>query len=372
MGSGSSAASAVRVKARAKATVDVAAMKESTLRNRQIDKIIKEEQQIMRKTVKLLFLGAGESGKSTFAKQIRLIHHGGFSESERMAYKLVIYSNLISGMRAIIDAMSTLDISYSHPTRQMDESIFRAQAHMVEMGNLDMTQELADTIMELWRDPGVQQCYDRSNEYQLLDSISYFVENVYRVAHPNWIPTDEDIVRSRLRTSGIIETRFQFRGLTFRLLDPGGQRSERQKWIHCFEDVTAVLFIVAISAYDQVIREDRETPRMQESMVLFASICNSKWFTKTAMMLFLNKCDIFEEKIQRVPLNYFFKTYRGPNVAKPARAFICDVYKNLSKSKSRQIYHHFTTAIDRSNVQFVFDAVADVVLKSSLNTIGML
>ncbi|XP_038046824.1 guanine nucleotide-binding protein G(t) subunit alpha-3-like [Patiria miniata] len=373
MGSGSSVASARRLKGRRQGkVVDVAALKESAFRNREINKIIEEDRQVMRKTVKLLLLGAGESGKSTFAKQIRLIHHGGFSDSERMVYKAVINSNLINGMRDILDAMSMLDIPYSNQTRQMDESIFRAQAELVEMGTSDVTQLLADTVTDLWRDPGVQQCYDRSNEYQLLDSISYFVENVYRLAEPNWLPTDEDIVRSRLRTSGIIETRFQFRGLTFRLLDVGGQRNQRQKWIHCFDDVTAVLFTVAISAYDQVLREDNHTSRMEESLLLFASICNCKWFTKTATMLFLNKCDIFEEKIRRVPLKRYFQTYNGPNEAEPARTFICDVFKKLSNSKSRQVYHHFTTAVDRSNVQFVFDAVTDVVLKSSLNTIGML
>ena len=41
-----------------------------------------------------------------------------------------------------------------------------------------------------------------------------------------------------------------------RCIDVGGQRSERKKWIHCFEDVTAILFFVALSAYDLGLRED--------------------------------------------------------------------------------------------------------------------
>lgn len=39
----------------------------------------------------------------------------------------------------------------------------------------------------------------------------------------------------------------------------GGQRSERKKWIHCFEDVTAIIFCVAMSEYDQVLHEDETT-----------------------------------------------------------------------------------------------------------------
>lgn len=45
----------------------------------------------------------------------------------------------------------------------------------------------------------------------------------------------------------------------FRLFDVGGQRSERKKWIHCFEDVTAIIFCVAMSEYDQVLHEDETT-----------------------------------------------------------------------------------------------------------------
>ena len=84
------------------------------------------------------------------------------------------------------------------------------------------------------------------------------------------------------------------------MFDVGGQRNERKKWIHCFEGVTAVLFVAAISAYDQVLYEDENTNRMVEALNLFSEICNSNWFRDTAMILFLNKRDLFMEKIKKV------------------------------------------------------------------------
>ncbi len=92
--------------------------------------------------------------------------------------------------------------------------------------------------------------------------------------------------------------------LNFRVFDVGGQRSERKKWIHCFEDVTAIIFIVALSEYDQVLVEDETTNRMHESLRLFDSICNNKWFVNTSIILFLNKKDLFEEKILRSGLRW--------------------------------------------------------------------
>ena len=95
------------------------------------------------------------------------------------------------------------------------------------------------------------------------------------------------------------------------MFDVGGQRSERKKWIHCFEGVTAIIFCVALSGYDLVLAEDEEMNRMTESTKLFESICNNKWFVDTSIILFLNKKDLFEEKIRHSPLSVCFPEYKG-------------------------------------------------------------
>lgn len=88
-----------------------------------------------------------------------------------------------------------------------------------------------------------------------LSTISYF-NHIDRMASQNYLPTDQDILRSRVKTTGITETMFQVGELTYRLFDVGGQRSERKKWIHCFENVTALVFLVSLSEYDQMLYED--------------------------------------------------------------------------------------------------------------------
>ena len=95
------------------------------------------------------------------------------------------------------------------------------------------------------------------------------------------------------------------------MFDVGGQRSERKKWIHCFEGVTSIIFCVALSGYDLVLAEDEEMNRMMESMKLFDSICNNKWFVETSIILFLNKKDLFEDKIRHSPLTICFPEYKG-------------------------------------------------------------
>jgi guanine nucleotide-binding protein G(i) subunit alpha len=98
------------------------------------------------------------------------------------------------------------------------------------------------------------------------------------------------------------------------LLPVGGQRSERKKWIHCFENVTAIVFLVAISEYDQKLYEDESVNRMQEALTLFDSICNSRWFVRTSIILFLNKIDLFAEKLPVSPLGDYFEVRSSPSL----------------------------------------------------------
>lgn len=119
------------------------------------------------------------------------------------------------------------------------------------------------------------------------------------------------MLRTRVKTIGITETKLDVGQLTYRMVDVGGQRSERKKWIHCFEDVTAIIFMVAISEYDQVLFEDETVNRMTESLTLFQSICNMEWFSKTSIILFMNKTDIFKKKLKSSPLKLYFPKYKG-------------------------------------------------------------
>ena len=175
-----------------------------------------------------------------------------------------------------------------------------------------------------------------------------------------------------MRTTGIIETTFRYRDLIYRMFDVGGQRSERRKWIQCFDDVTAVIFVMALSGYDMKLFEDQETNRVDESLTLFDAICNNKFFIDTAMILFLNKTDLFSQKIARVPLKNYFPDYDGPaNDAASAKRFIMGKFKKVSKRPEKQIYEHFTCATNTDNIRHVFDAVSDIIIENNLRSSGL-
>lgn len=339
-------------------------------RSKQIDRNLRADGEKAAREVKLLLLGAGESGKSTIVKQMKIIHENGYRKDECLQYRPVVFSNTIQSMIAIIRAMGQLKIDFGHHERAEDARQLFKLAGSADDGEL--TPEFAHLMKRLWRDHGVQSAFGRSREYQLNDSAEYYLNSLDRIAQVDYIPTEQDVLRTRVKTTGIVETHFTFKDLHFKMFDVGGQRSERKKWIHCFEGVTAIIFIVAMSEYDLTLAEDQEMNRMMESMKLFDSICNNKWFTDTSIILFLNKKDLFEEKIRKSPLHICFPEFHGHNSYDEAAQYIQIQFENLNKRKeTKEIYTHFTCATDTNNVQFVFDAVTDVIIKNNLKDCGL-
>jgi len=205
-----------------------------------------------------------------------------------------------------------------------------------------------------------------------LDSAGYFFDNVDAYAKPDFRPTKQDILRVRVRTTGILDTTFKIEDLKFKIFDVGGQRNERKKWIHCFENVTAVIFVAAISEYDQVLFEDDVTNRITEALNLFEETINSRWFVDTSIILFLNKRDLFEEKLKKVPLKTFFPDFTGKNEFEPAWTYFAKKFCGKSADPNKQIYTHVTCATDDQNVMYVFNSVKDTVVRKGLIKSGLL
>jgi len=188
----------------------------------------------------------------------------------------------------------------------------------------------------LWADKTVKLAAENRSKFQLPDSADYFFERLDTIAEPGYVPTEQDILRTRVKTSGIVSSDFLVEGNEFKMIDVGGQRNERKKWIACFEDVTAVLFIGVLSEYDLVLSEDESQNRMVETLSLFEDICNTPYFIRTAMILMLNKRDTFSEKIGRVPLSTcpVFRDYTGPNTYDGGIELIREAFLQRAQKKT--------------------------------------
>merc|ERR1712137_983524 len=131
------------------------------------------------------------------------------------------------------------------------------------------------------------------------DACDYYMQNLSRFTAPGFKPTDEDMLMARVRTTGIINTKLEQKRaevdddepekIEFQVVDVGGQRNERKKWLHCFDDVKCILFIVSLAGYNQVLFEDASMNRMEESLTLFENTVKNDLFRHTPIFVFLNK-----------------------------------------------------------------------------------
>ncbi|CAL8346245.1 unnamed protein product [Lota lota] len=337
--------------------------------NEEIERQLRRDKKDSRRELKLLLLGTGESGKSTFIKQMRIIHGGGFSEDDKRSYAKLVFQNIFTSMQAMVRAMEPLGIAFTEGDSQAyADSVLEVEVDKVE----EFDQTLSVAIKSLWKDGGVVSCYDRRREYQLSDSTKYYLDELDRISEPSYIPDLQDIVRVRVPTTGIIEYPFDMENVIFRMVDVGGQRSERRKWIHCFENVTSIIFLVALSEYDQVLAECDNENRMEESKALFKTIITYPWFQKSSVILFLNKTDILTEKIQYSHVANYFPEFTGPQQdLKAAQEFILKMYMDENPDKEKTVYSHFTCATDTENIRFVFVVVKDTILRHNLKEFNL-
>lgn len=316
--------------------------------NNTIDRQLNQDRILAQNEIKILLLGANESGKSTILKQMKLIHHGGYNSAEREAYKKIIFAGTIQSMRIILEAMPSLGVAL-RSQNDAHKDVVMGLPDKIETEVLPW--EVVDAMRELWRDPNVKDAVRRAREFQLNDSAVYYFNAINRMAAADYLPTDQDILRSRVKTAGITETTFEVGELTYKLFDIGGQRSQRKKWIHCFENVTALVFLVSLSEYDQMLYDDESVNRIQVALTLFDSICNSRWFVKTSIILLLNKIDLFAEKLLRSPLGDYFPDYKGGDNYDATCDYLLHRFVSLNQSAAtKQIYAHYTCAIDTQQI----------------------
>jgi len=341
---------------------------------RSLDRKIMEEQKKQQKEdelkIKLLLLGAGESGKSTIFKQIKKIYGDGFSQEEQQQFTNVIYGNIMLCMKNVCNALPQLGL--------MDELKEKAGYDWVLQAgkDTDVNEEEAKILLPLWKDAAIQKAWARKSEYQVYDCLQFFMEKIEEIQKFEYLASPEDIFHARVITSGIIEDRYTIESTPFIMYDVGGQRNERKKWIHCFSEVTAVIFVASLSEFDQRLFEDDETNRMIEAINLFDEICNSRWFVNTSMILFLNKKDLFKEKIQEVSIasvDVFTEDYKGKeNDYDEGIRFFLDQFLKRNMQINKEVFWHVTCAIDTNNVRVVFNACREIIMKKNLTGSGFM
>lgn len=299
---------------------------------------------------------------------MRIIHSSGFEQDEKIQTRAVIYGNVVVACKILLEIMDSQNIAYAEETTKTHAALIESLNPDVDAEDAFTDEAVKEALLGLWNDAGVQQAVSRGHEFALNDNMHYYFHNLDRLFDPNWLPNDQDMLHARLRTTGITETFFDLKDMAFRMMDVGGQRSERKKWIHCFEGVQCLLFLASLSGYDQSLIEDVNANQMHEALMLFDSLVNGEWFRDKPIILFLNKIDLFREKLKKSPIKTHFPDYQGANDDEAAATqFFASKFQKINRNAHREIYIHFTNATDTNLLKATMQSVQDILIQKQIN-----
>jgi len=332
--------------------------------NNQVDAELLEEKFKELFQFKVLLLGAGESGKSTIVKQLRIIHNKKPTKADMMRVGDSLHQNVIDCIKSLIEAAGRFEYHLNPEEQKTADTVNHLSVDGGE--GFRIPAELGISIVTLFHGEAISKAYQRRNEFWLLDSCSYYMDNLPRFCSVDYLPTDDDSVYARIRTTGIVVSELEQKisepkegepdTLLFKVVDVGGQRNERKKWIHCFDDVKAIIFIESLAAYNQVLFEDGKKNRMTESLELFKDISNRPAFKDTPIFLFLNKKDLFEIMCKETDLNVCFPEYTGGREVLNALQFVEKKFKDqLPPGKTVRV--SVVASVVRRELKAAFDDV---------------
>ncbi|KAG8837883.1 hypothetical protein FRB91_001617 [Serendipita sp. 411] len=214
------------------------------------------------------------------------------------------------------------------------------------------------------------------NLHALNDS---FLHEINRITEADYTPSQEDVLRARLRTVGVQEYSFHLetgpdKGREWRVFDCGGARNQRHSWP--FFDDCHLIFLAPISCFDQVLAEDRRVNRLEDSLQLWKAVCSSKLLQKSEIILFLNKCDILQAKLTSgIKFSDWVPNFDGQNSLDGVTKYLKGKFRAIQKAHSpvsRVFYCHLTAVTDARSTSKILSSVQELVARAQLQNVSLL
>ena len=319
-------------------------------------------------TVEMVLLGQGESGKSTIFKQMRIIQaqeegkREAFAEDERKGARMLVYDNVVSQMKVLVKVAIEEEMEFDKPsTGEL------ARAFVAKSDEDQDSPEMCVTLKALWADSALKVIYgERDRLFNLNDGAGYFWNDLDRLYAPDYVPSEADLLRLRVRTRGYDEAVFTYKKVAFRVVDLGGQRSERREWQAALDKASNALFVTSLCEWDQKLREDFNQSRMRETMHIFDALVNDPASAGKGITVLLNKLDLFREKL-RVPekaaaFAAFYKDLKGAPTAESGVEHIREQFVTMARATGRRTAVHAITAVETDNIKVTWRDIRNQVI----------
>lgn len=302
-----------------------------------------------------------------------MIYAGDFSPQELETYKALTVINVLQVTQQILTYASRNNVAEIPTDSEASKMILDLQ----NVWEAQITSELREAIKEVWKNPKVEQLIPVALKEEMKPSANYFKGELNRILASDYTPTQLDVLYSRQRTLGINTFDFEVsekkasdKKKRIHVVDGGGQASERRKWNNYIDDNDTVLFCIGIDEYDvPCFEKNNEVTNLEFSLELLANTLVYANGQKKPVIVLLNKIDLFEKKLEKVPLKKYYSEFDGGNDFEKAKEFLQNkVMKVAKKSGVINLYCYFTCALDRQLVKTVFDSVNHYIISAVIDS----
>ncbi|KAL6721043.1 guanine nucleotide-binding protein subunit alpha [Lecanora helva] len=270
----------------------------------------------LREEVKLLVVGCSGSDSSQLLNTLRISLSSRYSLEERKSARKVVHSMVHRAVSMILEKIDTANV----------------QAHD------NISKDLAYSIGSLWKSLEARRICAAFTEAAYRDSTMFFLGSIERITQSDYLPDDYDMAKPLPESSGLQEATFVVEQKTTKLLKPNMSLNQIIYYLPSFEDVTATIFLVDLSTYDNA--PDWASNRdggLEVSLWLFRMINNSICLENRSVILFLTNFRLFEQKLRRAPLQKYFPDFGGGADARAAVQYVSEKFRAMKMNGQNRV-----------------------------------
>ncbi|KAN0135857.1 Guanine nucleotide binding protein (G-protein), alpha subunit [Lactarius tabidus] len=313
-------------------------------RSDEIDRQIKEEARTFRGWCDLLLVGLNEPEMFSIVKQVMIICQDGYSREELLDFRLSIWRYLLDTSRRVVQDLRDLGLEpVTHANKANCERILNHEKD-INHPEFFFQPGFANAVQELWADDIIPVLFDTPTYFPFADNAAYFFPDAHRVTSKEYVPSNDDILRAPVPVhKGLAETCFPMGQLSMRLYLVTSLISKRKKWMHYFEGVTKLQSLLI------------------ESIVLLESVINSRWFSRTSVILLLTGIEGLKVQLPKVPLESYFPDYTGGIDINKAAKYILWRFTQVNRARLT-VHLHLANVFDTNNLRLLFMTIEEMIM----------
>jgi guanine nucleotide-binding protein G(i) subunit alpha len=333
----------------------------SSRRSRAIDRVLENDKKRLGRECNVLLLGS-ESRRDI----MKMIHyHNGLSCDNLSAYRLKVFEIVYESAKALVDAIQQFQIAPE--VDGIQEHIHFITA-FVPSSDQTFDPKFKAAIEALLKSRYYPEVMLQHTEVSLPESAEYFLAEIARITSPAYKPNEMDVLRSKAKQSTVSETRIRMNQLDILISDFEGS-GEMKKWLHVFENVTSIIFVVDLDSYD--MGSEPFAIGMMDFLIQFDKVANSPWFATSSIILLFNHIESFTQKLANLPLNDYFPDYTGGNNVVKATSYFLQQF-NKNDRASLLLYQHVINPHNiATTVRDIIVSVKDTVIENALRHSGI-